>query len=1329
MARRLLRIPFLLPFSFFIAGFLISVSIGCGGGSAAGTTPTGLGTPTPPAAAAPAITSIAPSSIPAGSAGFSLQIDGSGFVTGSVASWNGTKLTTTFVSATELMAAVPASLAASGGTFAIAVANPDGQNSGSSNTNANIAVNNPVPVIASLSATSAAAGSGATSVVVTGTGFVQSSVASFAGNARTTTVQSATQLTMALMATDLATAGKANITIANPSPGGGVSAPATFTVTQPPPVNAVPTITSLSPASATAGSGAINVVVTGSSFVQSSVASFAGNARTTTVQSATRLTMALTAADLATAGQVNVTVANPAPGGGVSPPATFTITQAPPMITGVTPASLVVGSPATSVTIMGTGFTADSKVLVDNSAQVPSSVSASTMKVKIPASDLGATNPIQLKVVSGSLFSNIFSLPVVNPMPAIQSLSISTVTAGSPTFSLAIHATGLVSSTQVNVNGEPVSSSSISGSIITVPITANVVAQVGTVSISLTNPAPGGGTSNIATLNVIAGSNYLRAVDLPANALVWNPQQKVIYAAVPASSSSNASSVVAIDPTNGKIVVTQKMPGEPILLAISGDQQYLYVAMPATASIARLKLPTLTPDIQWSVGPLPTSSGARTIFDMHVAPGLPHTIAVAQEQPGNVGLTELAIYDDGVSRPHAESGAAVTTIQWGADASTIYGSENFDSAGWEFTYQINTQGATLATTSYGAFTSFPPHLVYDNTEKRLYDPYGDVVDAATGKSLGRFPVSSSPVNPMSFAVDSSQRRVYFLGTTPYPDGVNSANFETQISVYNQDRFTSEGTIALPSVNSEGGVSFSGGENLIRWGTAGLAFDFGSNIYILDGPFVTPGAVPTSSTGTYATPPPQLTGLSPESVVAGSPDTTITLTGQNLTPATTVTWNNNILTTTFVNNTEVQATIPAAALSAPTAAPLDVENSPGEGIANVLAFSVLPNVGPGMQLTALNLSGSDLAWNASNSVLYVAVTSDDSIHPQSIASVDPVKGTILSTVPASSNLSVLSIAGDDKYLYAGFESYANVQRYALPGLTPDLLIPLGSGDSVLPYAAGSIESCDFAESMAVAPGLDNTIAVTQGHGGGGISPFGCGATVVIDGATPRPVNTSVFTSTARDFSELTWGADATAIYAQGSRDVATAPISALTVSSSGIVFDQSSSGGVNLGYRPHFDAGTGLIYSDGGMVTKPSDLSQVGNFNASGLMVPDSTLGLAYFLGQTPSQGNGAPGTVAFTLQIYDLHSYALLDSIVIPNVIGQPIQMVRWGASGIAFTTENGDFEGNNAPGLTYILSGSEISKPSAAVRQKSAGAEHVRLTWKPGKTMQSGATGRQAAE
>jgi hypothetical protein len=326
-------------------------------------------------------------------------------------------------------------------------------------------------------------------------------------------------------------------------------------------------------------------------------------------------------------------------------------------------------------------------------------------------------------------------------------------------------------------------------------------------------------------------------------------------------------------------------------------------------------------------------------------------------------------------------------------------------------------------------------------------------------------------------------------------------------------------------------------------------------------------------------------------------------------------------------------------------------------------------------------------------------------------VDPAAGKILSTLPAAANPFVLSIAGDDHYLYAGFQNYANVQRYALPGLTPDLLIPLGIDNGYLGWSPGSVESCDFAVSLMAAPGLDTTIAVTQGNTA--LESVGCGSAVVIDGATPRHGSLSTKgTNDFYDFSKLTWGADATAIYAQGDLCCTFQPISRLSVSPNGLVFDQSSQTDVYLGYRPHFDAGTGLIYSDGGAVTQPSNLAQVGNFHASGLMVPDSALGVAYFLGQSSSQtsANSTQGGVAFTLQIFDIKTYALLDSIVIPNVVGYPNQLIRWGTSGMAFTT--GDYEGDRAQGMLYILSGPKIARATPSVEPTPADTERVQFTW-----------------
>jgi hypothetical protein len=94
------------------------------------------------------------------------------------------------------------------------------------------------------------------------------------------------------------------------------------------------------------------------------------------------------------------------------------------------------------------------------------------------------------------------------------------------------------------------------------------------------------------------------------------------------------------------------------------------------------------------------------------------------------------------------------------------------------------------------------------------------------------------------------------------------------------------------------------------------------------------------------------------------------------------------------------------------------------------------------------------------------------------------------------------------------------------------------------------------------------------------------------------------------------------------------------------------------------------------------------------------------------------------LQIYDLKTHTLLDSIVIPNVIGYPNQMVRWGSHGIAFITENGDSQGNNAPGLTYILNAPEISGTIPVAQQQSlVGAPPVHLTWQPRKQGKYSAT------
>jgi sugar lactone lactonase YvrE len=72
----------------------------------------------------PAVTTLSPTSAIAGGAAFTLTVNGTNFVSASVVKWNATSLTTTFVSATQLTAAVPASLISTGGTAMVTVFNP-----------------------------------------------------------------------------------------------------------------------------------------------------------------------------------------------------------------------------------------------------------------------------------------------------------------------------------------------------------------------------------------------------------------------------------------------------------------------------------------------------------------------------------------------------------------------------------------------------------------------------------------------------------------------------------------------------------------------------------------------------------------------------------------------------------------------------------------------------------------------------------------------------------------------------------------------------------------------------------------------------------------------------------------------------------------------------------------------------------------------------------------------------------------------------------------------------------------------------------------------------
>jgi hypothetical protein len=129
------------------------------------------------------------------------------------------------------------------------------------------------------------------------------------------------------------------LTVTNAA-GTSVTASAKVTVNNP-----IPTITSLAPAHANAGAAISTLTVNGANFILGAVVNFSGKAETTTFINATQLTATVPAADNAVGGSVQVTVTNPAPGGGASAAQTFTadsFTETEPSNT----ATVAAGQPA-----------------------------------------------------------------------------------------------------------------------------------------------------------------------------------------------------------------------------------------------------------------------------------------------------------------------------------------------------------------------------------------------------------------------------------------------------------------------------------------------------------------------------------------------------------------------------------------------------------------------------------------------------------------------------------------------------------------------------------------------------------------------------------------------------------------------------------------------------------------------------------------------------------------------------------------------------------------------------------------------------------------------
>jgi hypothetical protein len=184
------------------------------------------------------------------------------------------------------------------------------------------------PTINSLTPSKVVAGGAGFDLIVAGANFAAGgpfpAVVYWNSTALTTTgmlPNPTTSLRAAVPAALIATPTTASIKVVNPAPGGGQSNIITIDVVTP-----APTLTSISPTTGWAKYyQPYTVLLTGTNFLSGSKVLMNGAARSATLVGPTQLSLALTAADIATPGTISFAVQNPEPGGGISATQSLTL--------------------------------------------------------------------------------------------------------------------------------------------------------------------------------------------------------------------------------------------------------------------------------------------------------------------------------------------------------------------------------------------------------------------------------------------------------------------------------------------------------------------------------------------------------------------------------------------------------------------------------------------------------------------------------------------------------------------------------------------------------------------------------------------------------------------------------------------------------------------------------------------------------------------------------------------------------------------------------------------------------------------------------------------
>ena len=211
--------------------------------------------------------------------------------------------------------------------------------------------------------------------------------------------------------------------------------------------------------------------------------------------------------------------------------------------------------------------------------------------------------------------------------PSIVSISPNLVQAGSAAFTLTVSGAGFNPNSTVNLGTTALTTSYVSPTQLTANVTAGEVANYGWEAVTVSNPMPGGGLSQIVPLTIYD------LVGVTASGMLYDPWGQTLYVTVPGT-VAYGNTVAPVNPVTGAVGTPVVVGSEPTVMAETGDGNYLYISITGSYGLAQFNL--LNRSLVTTI-----TLGLTTATSMAAMPGTDSTLVMTI----NNGYDSFGIFD------------------------------------------------------------------------------------------------------------------------------------------------------------------------------------------------------------------------------------------------------------------------------------------------------------------------------------------------------------------------------------------------------------------------------------------------------------------------------------------------------------------------------------------------------------------------------------------------------------------------------------------------------------------------------------------------------------